>query len=313
MFALAAPGVSFLLVEHGIVGHQRLAGAPGRSTPPPSTPGTARCCPAPGLAQSDALGGADGARREPRAADGCDGHRARDRLAAGGRACPALCRDRGGEPSAAAAAGRAGRSGQRRARRRRRGARADLGLAAGGARRPRHWGSSRPCWRRGSPRASFAARLRRQQARFGRDGAATRRRSAAAMRRLGDVADLAPAERRHRGDLRARSPRRRPCRDRRRPKASSCACRRRTIGQSRCSIASPASATRAASGSARSRSTRAGGRRKARRSWPSRRPDGQPRAIVWRRRRWRAIDPETRAETDDRCGRRRGPDVRAAT
>ena len=65
----------------------------------------------------------------------------------------------------------------------------------------------------------------------------------------------------------------------------------------RCSIASGALPTPAASGSARSRSRPSWWKQEGPPILAIEAASGRPGPIVWRRRRWRAVDPETRAET----------------
>ena len=274
-----------------------------RSTPPPSTPGTRRCFPAPGLPHGDATADAAGAGEQPRLPPAPRSPRARSS---------------GCEPAAPILRYR-----PRPRRRASPAARRCLVLAdqvsaqltaAGEVRRS----TPPPCLPRRSPDALGGSRRRARCAdRRARSPAATRasaqrwQRRADARRGAGRACAAAPARRRRcfRPPTRRspcdvpatiRSPgalgRRWPT-----PKASSCARRPPTIA---------AHAAVRAPRKLRQRQRLPLPRDRARRrAGGAGRPapflaveDGQarPRAVVWRRRRWRAIDPETPRRDDDR-------------
>ena len=135
-----------------------------------------------------------------------------------------------------------------------------------------------------------------------------------ALQRLSDVAALRPPSGRRRGDLRTRSAGRGPGGDRRDVRASSCASRRRTTaGQplfDRLGRFANASGFRirtiALDGSWwMEEGSHLPGHRGGR---------GLPRAVVWRRRRWRIVDPQTQGAKSriDAAGGRHA-DLRAVT
>ena len=134
VFALAAPGVSFLLVEQAVSTADTLL-APGPIDAAAMDAWHGALLSWPGFARERWRRGADGRGREPHVAAGRRGHRPRRRLAAGRRRqfC-AMPRPREVEPSAGKAAAGPGRSDPAEVTRGQRGPCGHVGVAARGQR-----------------------------------------------------------------------------------------------------------------------------------------------------------------------------------